>query len=275
MRSRKTQFTIKRERDFQTAIVETLQALKPQKPTLFKRALATANSPLFLVIVGLIVSFFVFYRQTYVQCVSDSRKLYSEYIGLKFELLQRENDVLAAIFNAKSIADLRKTLDPKKSYDPKYKDDTLSGLQVRYASASEFIDESGINKSADLALRNSEPYQKYSQLFSSGIVLSTMVDSDLPPLKQLALLAGQAQMIDFITDIRSEAEIQCIRPNVLMIMWGETPVTIQRFDVGSFTGKERLRLQAMKGRNLLEPRKAPAPFPQTDFKPPEAAPAER
>jgi hypothetical protein len=131
-------------------------------------------------------------------------------------LLQRENDVLATIINAKTAAELRKVVDPKKSFDPKYKDDTLSGLQVRYAAASGLIEESGINKSAERTLQNSEPYQKYSQIFS-GIVPSTLADSDLAPLKQLALIVSQVQMIGFITDIRSEAEIQCIRPNVLLV----------------------------------------------------------
>ena len=166
IRSKRGQKAIRTEHDFQKSVIESLQALRPQKLTFAGRTLRIANSPLFLIVAGLVVSFLVFYRQTYVQCVSDSRKLYSEFVGLKFELLQRENDLLAAIIDAKTMAELRKDVDPKKSFDPKYKDDTLSGLQVRYAAASELIDENGINKSAERTLQNSEPYQKYSQIFS-------------------------------------------------------------------------------------------------------------
>jgi hypothetical protein len=73
----------KRDRDFQNRLLEVLNSLKPPAPNNFGRLLKIANSPIFLVVVGLIVSFMVFYRQTYVQCVSDSRKLYSDYVGLE------------------------------------------------------------------------------------------------------------------------------------------------------------------------------------------------
>jgi hypothetical protein len=261
----------KRDRDFQNKILESLQALTPQKPSAFCRVLKIINSPFFLLLIGLIISFLVFYRQTYVQCVADSRSLYSDYIGLRFELLSRENDILDVILRAKSTTELRANLDPKKSFDLKYKDDTISGLRTRYAAASAFIDESGINKSAENAVQRSDIYQKYGPIFS-GFVPAGFADADLPTLKQLALVVGQVEMNRFFTDLRTEAEIQCIRPNVLLIMWGEKPVTIQRYDVGSFSGKERQRLQQLKGRNLLTPRVAPAPFPQTDFKPPEEQP---
>jgi hypothetical protein len=261
----------KRDRDFQNKILESLQALTPQKPGAFGRLLKIINSPFFLLLIGLIISFFVFYRQTYVQCVADSRSLYSDYVGLKFELLNRENDVLDVILKAKSMAELRAGLDPKKSFDLKYKDETISGLRMRYSAASAFIDESGINKSAEYAVLNSEIYQKYAPVFS-GFVPAGFDDTDLPTLKQLALVVGQVEMNRFFTDLRTEAEILCIPSNVLLNMSGEKPVTIQRFDVGSFSGKERRRLQQLKGRNLLTPRVPPAPFPQTDFKPQEKQP---
>jgi hypothetical protein len=260
--------TAKRERDFQNKLLEALQALRPPKRTILGRILKVANSSLFLVLVGLIVSFLVFYRQTYVQCVSNSRKLFADYIGMKMELLHRENEILEVVIKANSIADLRERIDQKKSFDSRYKDNTITDLRTQYAQASEFIDESGIDASAETTLRSLELYQKYNQIFIAGIVPSTLTDSDLAPLKLLAVSAGEVEMINFITDIRSTADIQCIWPNVLLIMWGETPVTIQRYDVGSFSGKELLSIQISKGRNLLTPRVAPAPFPQTNFQPP-------
>lgn len=120
-------------------------------------------------------------------------------------------------------------------------------------------------------MQRSEIYQKYGSVFS-GIVPAGLAYSDLQTLKQLALIVGQVEMNRFFTDLRTEAEIQCIAPNVLLTMWGEKPITIQRYDVGSFSGKERQRLKQLKARNLLTPRVAPAPFPHTDFKPPEERP---
>jgi len=263
--------TAKRERDFQNKLLEALQALRPPKRTILGRIVKVANSSLFLVIVGLIISFLVFYRQTYVQCVSNSRKLFADYIGLKMELLRRENEILEAVLKGNSIADLRDRIDPKKSFDSRYKDNTITDVRIQFAQASEFIDESGIDKSAESGLQEIQLYQKYNQIFTAGVVASTLTDSDLAPLKLLAVSAGEVEMINFMTDIRSEAEIQCIPQNVLLLMWGETPVTIQRYDVGSFTGKELHRIQTLKGQNLLTPRVAPPPFPQTNFKPPASA----
>jgi hypothetical protein len=259
----------KREQDFQNKILEALHAIRPPKPTRLGRTLKVANSPLFLVFVGLIVSFFVFYRQTYVQCVADGRKFFTDYSALKTELLYRENEVVSAMLEAKSVADLRNRIDPKKAFDNRFKDDTLLDLRTRYALASEFIDESGIDRSNESALQQSELYQKYRPVFD-GIIGPTLSDSDLAPLKQIAAGTATVQMMNFFTDIRSEVEIQCIPQNVLLEMWGETPITIQRYDVGSFTEKERRRIRMLKGRNLLTPKVPPAPFPQTNFRPPDA-----
>jgi hypothetical protein len=263
----------KRDRDFQAKLLEALDSLKPPSTSVFVRLLHVANSPLFLVVVGLFVSFLVFYRQTYVQCVADSRKLYSDYVGLDTELLYRKNEIVSIVLDVRSIAELKQKLDPKKYFGTQYKDNALTDLVTKHALESQLIDESGINKSAETALQQNETYQKFSAVFAYGIVPATLKDGDLAELKQIALAVGTVDMMKFITLIRTEAEIQCIRPNILMLMWGETPVTLQRYDVGSFSKKETLRLRAIKGRNFLTPKTAPAPFPETDFKPP-ATPVE-
>jgi hypothetical protein len=188
------------------------------------------------------------------------------------EILYRKNEIVSIALDVNSVAELKKKLDPKKYFGTHYKDDAITDLVTRHALESEFIDESGIDKSAENALQQNEFFQKFGAVFTYGIVPGALKDDDIPALKQVALAVGTIDMMKFFTLIRTEAEIQCIRPNVLMLMWGETPVTVQRYDVGSFSKKEKLRLRAMKGRNFLTPKTAPAPFPETDFKPPNIPP---
>ncbi len=239
----------------------------PPKQSRFLRII---NSGLFLLVVGAILSaiasFIVFYYHTYTQCVADARDLYTGYISLEMELFQRQNEIAGQVLQSKSISDLRKAIDARKYIDAQYKELTTAQLETLYLTRSELIDERGINKSAEIEFMNSKLYQRFNPVLF-GNISETISDADLKDLQEFTAQFVVLQLVRMSTRLRSNAEIACIPANVFQIMLGEKPVTIQRYDTGSFVEKERSRLRAMSKRNLLPPRTPPNPFPDTTFKP--------
>jgi hypothetical protein len=215
--------------------------------------------------IAIVTSFVPFYYYTYRQCIDDTRKFFDEYMSLRRELNSREIEIASQILKARSISDLRKGVDSRKFFSAKYKDYDIAELQLLYSINSESVDETGINKSAEAELKNSPLYSKYSDVFY-GHIDEKINDSDLKDLQLLAVNIGRVEFIQFVTDVRSVSEFKCASPkNVLAIMLGEKPVTLQRYDAGSFVEKQRLRSAAK--RNFLSPRVAPPPFPDTTFRP--------
>jgi hypothetical protein len=236
------------------------------------RILRIINSPIFIVMVTAALTFFVFYYHTYTQCVADARVFFDNYISLETELLYRQNEIVTQILNAKSVSDLRKSIDPRKYIDPQFKDQTTAEIHTLYLVHSEMIDERGINKSAENAFTTSKLYQRFSPVLF-GYVDKTISDADLKELQKFAAQFGALQLVQFLTRLRSVSEIDCIPANIFVIMLGEKPVTIQRYDAGSFLEKQRLRDRYLSGRNFLTPRSPPPPFPATNFTP--DAPAQK
>ncbi len=242
------------------------ERLKPTRG----RFLRVINSPAFLwtatAVLTVGVSFVGFYYHTYTKCVADSRELWSEYVSLEFELFARQNDIASQIVDARSVAELRKSIDDHKSFAAEYKDKSIAELFQRYLARSELIDESGMSKTAETEFAQSKNYQRFSPILY-GHVPESIKQVDLKDLQEFAALFGGVQLVRFLTALRSEAAIACVPANVFLTMLSEKPVTIQRYDLGSFTEKERSRLRAMSGRNLLPRRTPPAPFPSTTYKP--------
>jgi len=228
--------------------------------------LRTINSPAFLLMVGAVLSFCAFYYHNYSRCVADARVLWSEYISLEMELFARQNEIATHILKAKSISELRKSIDERKYFDAQYKDKSIAELHTLYLIRSELVDERGMSRSAENAFIESKLYQRFSPVLY-GHVDESLKDADLKDLQEFASQFVYLQIVRFFTALRSNAEIACIPANVFLTMLGEKPVTIQRYDTGSFVEKERSRIRAMSGRNLLPPRAPPAPFPATTYTP--------
>ncbi len=242
---------------------------EPSKP-MRGRFLRVINSPAFLwtatAVVTLVVSFVGFYYHTYTKCVADSRELWSEYISLEFELFARQNDIASQILHARSVADLRKSIDEHKSFAAEYKDKSTAELHTLYLVRSELIDESGMSKAAETEFAQSKNYQRLSPVLY-GHVPESITEADLKDLQEFAASFGVVEFVRFLTGLRSETVIACIPANVFLTMLSEKPVTIQRYDLGSFTEKERARQRAEAGRNVLPRRTPPAPVPSTTYKP--------
>jgi hypothetical protein len=242
---------------------------EPPKPTR-GRFLRVVNSPAFLwmasAVCAVIASFVGFYYHSYTTCVADARALWNEYISLELELFARQNNIASQVLHAKSVADLRKSIDEHKSFAAEYKDKSIAELHTLYLVRSELIDESGMSKAAETEFAQSKNYQRFSPVLY-GQIPESIKEADLKDLQEFAALFGVVQFVKYLTALRSEAVIACIPANVFLIMLGEKPVTIQRYDLGSFTEKERLRERAEAGRNVLPRRTPPAPFPLTTNKP--------
>ena len=264
----------KRERNFQQKLIATVSAAQ-EAPAhggpirrFFRRALKIVNSGSFLALAGISISFVVFYHRTYVTCVSDSRELYSDYVSLKMELVYRQSDIANSIYNAASIKDLRQSLSQNKSFNHQYKDYSTLELQTRQAIQATSIDTSGIgSNAASMMLEKLDQYRKYKSLFINGILDEKTNESELPLLKALALTVTQVNAINFFQDLRTIAQIQCIPANIFSLMWGDRPITIQKYDPGSFVAAEQIHEEIDAGRNHLAPKTAPAPFPETTFRP--------
>lgn len=247
----------------------SLMSNGPSKP-MRGRFLRVINSPAFLwtatAVVTAVVSFVGFYYHTYTKCVADSRELWSAYASLELELFARQNDISSQILHAESVADLRKSIDEHKSFAAEYKDRSIAELHTLYLIRSELIDESGMSRAAETEFAQSKNYQRFSPVLY-GHVPESIKEADFKDLQEFAGLFVVVQLVRFLTGLRSEAVIACIPANVFLTMLGEKPVAIQRYDLGSFTEKERSRLRAMSGRNVLPRRTPPAPFPSTTYKP--------
>ena len=230
------------------------------------------NSPLFVtLLVSVIIGFCVFYYNTYTQCVADARKLHEEYIALETELSARENEIVSQILKAKSLSELRKSIDQRKHNSVRYKDMSIAELQTQYLIRSQFVDETGIDRSAENKFKSSDQYQRFGSV-SLGYVGDNLTENDFDGLQAFAIQFGLIQFQKLITGIRSVTEIDCIPGNIFLIMLGERPVTIQRYDAGSFVEVERLRQRSRSEHNVLPPRTPPTPFPATTFRPPVANP---
>jgi hypothetical protein len=120
-------------------------------------------------------------------------------------------------------------------------------------------------------LEKVDAYQ-FQSLFFSGILDAAIQDGDLPVLKELAAAVLQVNLLGFMEDLRNVVQIECGPANIFSLMWGERPITVRKYDAGSFVEREKIRRQIEAGRNHLTPKTAPLPFPATTFKAPTAQP---
>lgn len=134
---------------------------------------------------ALIVAFVPFYYHTYMQYIADTRNFFDEYMSLRQEIDFRENGIARQILKAKSISEMRKTIDERKYFSPKYKEITIAELQRLYVIDSESVDETGINKSFDDQIKQSPLYKKYARVFY-GDIDEKISDADLKDLQILA-----------------------------------------------------------------------------------------
>jgi hypothetical protein len=237
-----------------------------QAPPQRGRFIRIINAPAFWGLVTVLLGAIGFYYHTYTQCVADARDVWSSYISLEMELFQRQNAIAGHILEAKSVSELRKSIDEHKYFDAQYKDKSTVDLHTLYVLRSERIDESGINKSAENEFANSKFYQRFSPALY-GPIGPSIKDADLKDLQEFAAQFIVLQLVRFLTALRSETVIACIPANVYLTMLGEKPVTIQRYDTGSFVAKELSMQRSLSGRNFLPRKTPPAPFPSTTYKP--------
>lgn len=207
-----------------------------------------------------------FYYHTYSQCVADGRELWNGYISLEMELFARQNEIAGHILRAKSVSELRKLIDERKYFNAQYKDQSITELHTLYIVRSRLIDESGINKSADNEFTKSKFYQRFSPVLY-GRVDPAIKDADLKDLQELSAQFIVLQLVRFLTALRSNTVIACIPTNVFLTMLREKPVTVQRYDTGSFVAKELSMQRSLSGRNCLPRRTPPPPLPSTTYPP--------
>jgi hypothetical protein len=262
----------KRERAFQRKVVEAFAHHEDAATTsgslrrFFARLLKVVNSGAFLAVLGCSVSFGVFYHRTYTACVADSRQFYQDYVSLRMELFQRRAHITRLAYDATSIKDLRDALAQNKSFDRQFKEDTTVELQTRQMVQTTSIDTSGVGPNlAQTLLEKAEPFEKYKPLFFNGLLDDRFSDADLPKLKELAATVLQVNVLSFIADLRNVAQIECIPTNIFALMWGEKPITIRKYDAGSFVEREKIHQQTEEQRNHLVPMMAPPAFPKTTY----------
>jgi hypothetical protein len=211
-----------------------------------------------------LVSFGVFYHRTYVACVEDSRKFYQDYTAVKFELFQRQADIASAVYKAKSIKDLQETLSHIKLFDRQFREDTTLDLQTRLMVQSASIDTTGVAVNPGRTiLEQADAFEKYKSLFFYGVLDGSLSDDDLPAAKQLAGSVLEVNILSFMLDLRNIGQIECIPQNVFALMWGERPITVRKYDPGSFLESERIHQRIDAQRNHLAPISAPPLLPDT------------
>jgi hypothetical protein len=260
-----------RERDFQRRVIEAIRARTDAPPPssatrrLIALALKVVNSAAFLAVLGILVSFGVFYHRTYVACVADSQKFYRDYAAVRMELLQRQAYIAASAYDAKSMKDLQKTLSQNKFFDRQFREDTTVDLQVRQAVQATSIDTRGIAPDPGRTLlEQADAFQKYKFLFFSGVLDGGLSDDDLPTIKQLAASVMEVDALSLVLDLRNVPQIECIPQNIFALMWGERPITIRKFDAGSFLEREKIHQQIEAQRNHLSPQTTSPLLPHTD-----------
>jgi len=250
-----------RDREFQRKVIEALVSKSEETPAssllrrVFGRILKVINNGAFLAALGIAVSFGVFYHRTYVECIGDSRKFLGEYNAVRMEVLQRQAYFAATAYAAKSIKDLQNTLSQNKYYDRQFREDTMVDLLARQAVQATSIDMRAVAPDPlRKMLEQAEAFQKYKPLFFTGVILEgTLTDSDLPAIKQLATPALQADALSLVLDFRNVPQIECTPQNIFALMWGERPITIRKFDAGSFVEREKIHQQIEAQRNHLAP----------------------
>jgi hypothetical protein len=262
-----------REREFQRTLIEAIRAKDASAPPsgIIKRAVARTlkvlNSGVFLAALGILVSFGVFYHQTYVACVENSRTFYRDYTAVRMEVLQRQAYFAVTAYNAKSIEDLQKTLSQTKFFDRQFREDTMVDLLARQAILATSIDTRSVTPDPIRAtLEQADAFQKYKPLFFSGVIFDgTLTDNDLLAIKQFAVPIIEAYLTSLVLDLRNVSQIECIPRNIFALMWGEESITIRRFDAGSFLAVEKLRQRIEVQRNHLAPlTSSPSPSPSGD-----------
>jgi hypothetical protein len=265
-----------RERHFQQQLLSSLSDLQTTPAPgglakrFFRRTFKIANSGAFLAFVGILGSFVIFYHNTYVTCVDDSRKFYRDYVALKTEISSRQGDIASSVIGAGSVKMLREALSHTKSFDHQFKDASILELQVQLAEREASIDTRAATSTMAKWLEKVDAYQ-FQSLFFSGMLDATIQDGDLPVLKELAAAVLQVNLLGFMEDdLRNVVQIECGPANIFSLMWGERPITVRKYDAGSIVEREKIRRQIEAGRNHLTPKTAPPPFPVTTFKAPTA-----
>jgi hypothetical protein len=203
--SKYEQLRSKRDGAFQRKVLETLArrddetARRGATGHFFGRVLKCVNSGSFLAVLGISVSFGIFYHHTYVACVADARKFYRDYGVLKMELFLRQSDIAASVHDATSIKDLRERLGQNKFFDRQFRDDTTIELQAREIVRATSIDMSGVGPDqAQKFLENTDAFKKYKSLFANGAIDDRTLDVDLPTLRQLAIASLEVNVLSFL-----------------------------------------------------------------------------
>lgn len=226
----------KYERDFQARVLAALEKPQPKR----SRFLAFINSPAFL----WSLSVFVLTAgggiySTYKQCISDSKQVLNTYMRLRFEISYREDKIATQIQNAKTMDDVRKSVDSRAYFSPDYKDRAITELKMLYRPAYLMVDRSGIDESAESAFIDSPLHQRFNAVMY-GDIDPKLTDADLPDLKDFAGQIRRLHAIRFFTWLRSLGMVECSAGNVLLLALGANPVTVRVHEIGSLAERQRL-----------------------------------
>jgi hypothetical protein len=208
----------KRDREFQARILAALE--KPKK----RRCLAIINSPIVIWMLTVIfITVGTGYYTTYRQCVADARQILSVNGNYGVEIRHRQDEIVNAIGEAVTVADLRKALEKKTYFISDLKDKSMIELQATYRDAYLRIDRSGIDATPERTLISSPLFARFSVIFS-GYLPPTLSDADLPDLKKYAAVISASNQAILLRELTTVYEVGCTPSNVGLIALGENPV---------------------------------------------------
>jgi hypothetical protein len=56
---------------------------------------------------------------------------------------------------------------------------------------------------------------------------------------KLPSFPGPSATLSFLADLRNVGQIECSPSKIFALMWGEQPITIRKYDAGSFVEREK------------------------------------
>lgn len=223
-----------RERAFQERV---LMILNKSSGSRFVRFV---NAPLFIWFLTLLfVAVGGGLYSNYRACVANSKDLINSHNAYRNEINFREKTIADAILASKSIADVRAALTAHPTENPDLKNLPMTELLGRYRQAYLQIDGRVLGIDGQPILEQSALYNKY-RLLTWGYLDPRATDADLPEIKNVAILIEQAALAAILQRLTAVAEIHCSFANVLLISFGENPVTVREVSTGSFAKAERL-----------------------------------
>lgn len=222
----------KRDRKFQTRILAALE----KKPRTI-RWLVLLNTPIAIWLLSVIfITLGGGYFTAYRQCIDDGRVISRTYSTYKYEIFYRQDAIVKAISQAKTMADLRKALKERIYFNSDLKE-SIPELLSTYRAAYLRIDRSAVDQSAERKLSASPLSARFTTVFL-GSVPDTFTDSDLPSLKLFATLVSYANFLTFLNSLRTIYETRCTPRNVVRIALGESPILLQAIQT-TFVEREK------------------------------------